>query len=254
LPKPLNEYPTYHTPSAKDLVEAYDEARDRVGTLGPSEQAAYASKCGAGIFAGPYSRFDALYTLGMCARCLTFPTARMMKAIERCIAYLAQTCDRGIHYKPGNSITYEAYSDADWQVAHSTTGTCLCVGGRVVHASSKRQQSISISTTEAEIMAASLAATEIVFMRGLLAEMGYDMSQPTVLWVDNQGAVEITKRRESLARSRHIERRYLKMQEWVAEGKIAVKYVKTDENRADMFTKPLDRETFETHASGLMDW
>ena len=44
------------------------------------------------------------------------------------------------------------------------------------------------------------------------------------------------------------------MQEWVAEGKIAVKYVKTDENRADMFTKPLDRETFETHASGLMDW
>ena len=91
------------------------------------------------------------------------------------------------HYKPGNSITYEAYSDADWQVAHSTTGTCHCVGGRVVHASSKRQQSISISTTEAEIMAASLAATEIVFMRGLLAEMGYDMSQPTVLWVDNQG-------------------------------------------------------------------
>ena len=56
---------------------------------------------------------------------------------------------------------------------------------------------------------------------------------------------EHTKRRESLARSRHIERRYLKMQEWVAEGKIKVKYINTDENRADMFTKPLDRATFE---------
>ena len=56
-------------------------------------------------------------------------------------------------------------------------------------------------------MAASLAATEIIFMRSLLAEMGHDMSQPTVLWVDNMGAVEITKRRESLALSRHIERR-----------------------------------------------
>jgi len=118
----------------------------------------------------------------------------------------------------------------------------------------KRQQSISISTTEAEIMAASLAATEIVFMRNLLTEMGYDMSEPTVLWVDNMGAVEITKRRESLARSRHIERRYLKMQEWVAEGKIKVKYINTDENRADMFTKPLDRATFEKHASGIMGW
>ena len=123
-----------------------------------------------------------------------------------------------------------------------------------MHASSKRQQSISISTTEAEIMAASLAATEIVFMRNLLTEMGYDMSEPTVLWVDNMGAVEITKRRESLARSRHIERRYLKMQEWVAEGKIQVKYINTDENRADMFTKPLDRATFEKHASGIMGW
>ena len=103
-------------------------------------------------------------------------------------------------------------------------------------------------------MAASLAATEIIFMRSLLSEMGYDMSEPTILWVDNMGAVEITKRRESLARSRHIERRYLKMQEWVAEGKIKVKYIKTDENRADMFTKPLDRATFEGHASGIMGW
>ena len=71
LPKPLDEYPKYHTPSAKDLVEAYDEERDRVGTLGPDEQAAYASKCGAGIFAGPCSRFDALYTLGMCSTTTT---------------------------------------------------------------------------------------------------------------------------------------------------------------------------------------
>ena len=55
------------------------EARDRVGTLDADGQAAYASKCGAGIFAGPCSRFDALYTLGMCSRCLTFPTERMMK-------------------------------------------------------------------------------------------------------------------------------------------------------------------------------
>ena len=103
-------------------------------------------------------------------------------------------------------------------------------------------------------MAASLAATEIIFMRSLLSEMGYDMSEPTILWVDSMGAVEITKRRESLARSRHIERRYLKMQEWVAEGKIKVKYIKTDDNRADMFTKPLDRATFEGHAAGIMGW
>ena len=56
------------------------------------------------------------------------------------------------------------------------------------------------------------------------------------------------------SRGREVERRYLKMQEWDAEGKIKVKYIKTDENRADMFTKPLDRATFEEHAAGIMGW
>ena len=79
-----------HVPHAvrpKDLVEAYDEARDRVGTLDADGQAAYASKCGAGIFACPCSRFDALYTLGMCSRCLIFPTERMMKATAHLDGY-----------------------------------------------------------------------------------------------------------------------------------------------------------------------
>ena len=82
--------------------------------------------------------------------------------------------------------------------------------------------------------------------------MGFDMSEPTVLWVDNMGAVECTQRRESLSRSRHIERRYLKILEWVAEGKIIVKYKNTKENHADMFTKPLESATFDMHAAAIM--
>ena len=99
-----------------------------------------------------------------------------------------------------------------------------------------------------------MAACEIVFNRALLAEMGFDMSEPTVLWVDNMGAIECTKRRESLARSRHIDRRYLKILEWVAEGKNTVKYKNTKENRADMFTKPLENASFSEHASAIMGW
>ena len=89
--------------------------------------------------------------------------------------------------------------------------------------------------------------------------MGHEMVEPTTVtvlptdvYVDNSGAVEISKRRESLARSRHIDRRYLKIQEWVAEGLIRVVYKQTDQNRADMFTKPLDREPFERHAMSIM--
>eukprot|EP00966_Prymnesium_polylepis_P294658 6804382-Prymnesium_polylepis.1 len=61
-------------------------------------------------------------------------------------------------------------------------------------------------------MAASLAAAEIIFLRGLLCEMGADVvASPTVLYVDNQGALALAnKDRRSCHRSRHIERRYLK--------------------------------------------
>ena len=96
LEKPLDAYPDYLTPCARDIVEAYDEAREKVDVLDVAATKRYASKCGAAIFAGPCSRFDALYVLGMCARCLTFPTERMNKAVDRVIAYLAKTAERGV--------------------------------------------------------------------------------------------------------------------------------------------------------------
>ena len=101
-------------------------------------------------------------------------------------------------------------------------------------------------------MAASHTALEILYFRGLLREMGEDMSEPTVLYVDNQGAVALSKDLKSCQRSRHIERRYLKVRELVAQGDIVVKYRETSENPADMLTKPLDAATFRKHAATLM--
>ena len=88
-------------------------------------------------------------------------------------------------------------------------------------------------------------------MRGLLAEMGGDVSRPTVLHVDNRGAIELAKDRRSCQRSRHIARRSLKLREYVADGHIEVKYIDTRNNAADMLTKPLPREDFERHLAAL---
>ena len=146
---------------------------------------------------------------------------RMNKAIDRAIVYMAKTCERGITFVTKDSthprLDYKVYSDSDWCVAHSTSGSCHLVRGRVVHASSKRQHSISLSSTEAEIMAASLAAQETIFHRALFAEMGFDMSEPTVLWVDNMGAVECTQRRERMGGRRENHR---EIQEYQGQSRI----------------------------------
>ncbi|KAL1503154.1 hypothetical protein AB1Y20_011214 [Prymnesium parvum] len=109
----------------------------------------------------------------------------------------------------------EAYSDSDWSVQHSTTGWVVLFGGAVVAWRSRsKQHSISMSSTEAEIIAASdLSALELVSLRGLLTEMGFPQDKPNV---DNAGAVELSRDLKSCLRSRHVERRYLKVRELAA--------------------------------------
>ena len=253
LPKPLDKYASYATPSTKELVTSYEKALLREETPSPELLKSYGSKCGAAIFAAPAARYDCAYTIGVCARCITFPTAEMDAHLDRCIAFMAQRPDVGIRFDgtaPG-ADRFHCYSDSDWGTSHSTAGWCAMYGNATVGYASKRQHSIALSSTEAEVMAASLAGAEIVFMRGLLQEMGVDVSEPTVLYVDNLGAVALAKDRRSCHRSRHIERRYLKIREWVAHGLIRVEYKDTNANASDLLTKPLERLAFERHTATL---
>ena len=248
--------PAAPTPCDRRIVEHYEEAvqrrRDSAAAASAELQKAYPSKVGALIFCVPASRLDCAYAIGVLARCLTFPTAAMDSAADRCLAYLHQHDSVGITYDSSCARPeLHAYSDSDWSTSHSTSGWAILYCGAAVGYGSKRQQSIALSSTEAEIMAASQAAAEIMYFRGILHELGRVLEEPTVLYVDNRGAIELSKDMKSCKRSRHIERRYLKIRELVAEGEIVVKYVASAENHADMLTKPLDTDTFECHLSAL---
>ena len=176
----------------------------------------------------------------------------MEACVDRVTVYLAQNESAGVTYSANASKPeLHAYSDSDWQVTHSTTGFAVMLAGAAVSYSSKRQQSIALSSTEAEIMAASQCACEVMFIRGLYAEMGGDISKPTVIYVDNSGAVQLARDRRSCQRSRHIQRRFLKLREWQAEGHIKLVYVSTDENAADVLTKPLATAAFRKHTDTL---
>ena len=82
--------------------------------------------------------------------------------------------------------------------------------------------------------------------------MGYIFDVPPVLYVDNTGAIALSKHRTSCKYSRHVTRRDLKVREYVAASLITVEYVPTAENLADIFTKHLNRETFTRLASRVL--
>ena len=109
-----------------------------------------------------------------------------------------------------------------------------------------------MSTTEAEIIAASTCACEIAYFRALLEEMGLPQEEPTTLFVDNKGAVELSRDRKSCHRSRHVDRRFFKVRELVFAGAIKVEYVPTEDNPADILTKALDQPTFYRHTRTML--
>jgi len=241
-------------PCDDNLLKAYERAIESKadGPCDPDKLRAYGTKVGSLIYLVPTARCDVAATIGILARCLTFPTDEIDREADRCLRYLYGTSGYGITFDGYKGETLTAYSDSDWAVRHSTTGYCLMLAGGPIGYGSKRQHCIALSSTEAEVMAASQAATEVTYFRGLLRDLGLYQPQPTMLYVDNTGAVELAKELKSCARSRHIMRRHMKVRELQAGGVVSVHHIGTDDNTADIFTKPVAPDAFCKHRKTLM--
>ena len=87
----------------------------------------------------------------------------------------------------------------------------------------------------------------------LLRDIGLSQNEATALYVDNTGAIALAKDRRSCNKSRHVDRRHLKVREFVAEKAIKVVYVASAENSADLLTKSLSTEDHLRHARTLMN-
>eukprot|EP00965_Chrysotila_dentata_P068581 2266682-Pleurochrysis_carterae.AAC.1 len=253
LRSPVEALPVCDTPAAVTLIKDYEKAMLKQSAPDYRFMKAYQSKVGALIYAVPCGRPGEAFAIGVLARALTFPTPQMNSHADRVLTYMAKSSTDALHFNntAPDADVLVAFSDSDWAVGHSTTGFCVMFGGAAISYGSKRQHCIALSSTEAEIIAASHVAAEIVHLRGLLHEMGRPPTAPTVLYVDNSGAVELAKERRSCRRSRHVDRRDLKVREYVAQGVVLVKKIHTDDNPADVLTKALPREIHQRHVRFL---
>jgi hypothetical protein len=129
--------------------------------------------------------------------------------------------------------------------ARSVTGYVFFFAGGPISWRSRRQRSVALSSTEAEYIAASDAAREVVWLRRLFSEMMFiKLEKPTVVYEDNQGAIALTLNDQDHERSKHISLRAHFIREKVQEMELMLLYVNTSLNIADVFTKATDAETF----------
>ena len=116
---------------------------------------------------------------------------------------------RGLFFPVNNPPCLTAYSDADWagcaDTRQSVTGWCMFLGDTLISWKSKKQDKVSKPSTESEYRAMSLACSEIIWLRGLLAELDFSVTNSTPLHADNTSAIQITANPVFHERTKHIE-------------------------------------------------
>ena len=142
-----------------------------------------------------------------------------------------------------------AYSDADFagdvDTRRSTNGFVTLINGTAVSWTSQLQKYVALSTTEAEFVAASEGAKELVWLTRLLSEIGKRDETPT-LFVDNASAIKLVKNPEFHKRSKHIAVRYYFVRELYQKGDIDLDFVRSEDQLKDMFSKALNSVKFKT--------
>ena len=109
---------------------------------------------------------------------------------------------------------------------------------------SQKQKVVALSSCEAEVIAASTAACQGVWLRRLLADLTKKEVQKVSLKIDNQAAISLFKNPVHHERSKHIDTRYHYIQGCIEEKMIEVQHVNTKDHLADILTKSLDKQKF----------
>ena len=113
-------------------------------------------------------------------------------------------------------------------------------------------KSVVLSTTEAEYMALSEVVKELKFIVQLLQTMNIEVELPITVHVDNVGAIWLSNNRTTSDRTKHIDIRTAFVNEYQEDGKIIIKFVKSEENEADIFTKNTTNVIFSNHPRKLV--
>ncbi|XP_049397202.1 secreted RxLR effector protein 161-like [Solanum stenotomum] len=125
-----------------------------------------------------YTRPDIIFSVSVVSRFLQSLTKQHLGAAKRILRYVAGTTDFGIWYSKVSNFILVGYTDSDYvgclDDRKSTSGSCFSFGFGAVTWSSKKQETVALSTFEAEYTSASLAARQALWLRKLLANFSYE--------------------------------------------------------------------------------
>lgn len=169
--------------------------------------------------------------------------------LKRILRYLKGTMNYKLLYRRDESAEMlEAYADADWgndpNDRRSVSGYVVKLFGSTVTWATKKQSSVALSTTEAELMALCQASCEVVWIVNVLNSVGVKVVEPITVYEDNQPCIAVTVEPRKHKRMKHVEIQNFFVRELVQKGTVELKYLATEDQVADVMTKGLASPRF----------
>lgn len=194
------------------------------------------------------TRPDIAYAVNKMSRYQSKPTDEHWKYLKGILRYVKYTTDYALVYQGLDEKPLSVYADSDWandkETRKSTTGFLIKVYGDTVVWCSRKQQIVTLSSTEAEYVSACQAVQESIWVEKLLTDLNIEITYPVELYEDNFGCVMISKNPET-KRSKHIDVKFHFLRNLVWDGRYTLKQISTDQQIADVLTKGLSRTIFE---------
>ncbi|GKB93305.1 hypothetical protein Tco_0979442 [Tanacetum coccineum] len=200
------------------------------------------------------SRPDIMFSVCLCAHFQEAPKTSHLEAVKRIFRYIKGTSHLGLWYPKGTRVETIVYFDSDHAGDYvdykSTSGVCTFIGCCLTSWFSKKQTALAISTTEAEYVLAGKAYQQALWMKQALID--YDINLDNILVLcENKGAIDLSKNPVLHSRTKHIEIRHHFLRDNVQKRNISIEKVSSEDNIADILTKPLKIEPFNLLRLGL---
>jgi hypothetical protein len=217
----------------------------------------YQAMVGSIMYANGTTRPEVSFVTNQLARHASKPGKEHLTYAKKAIKYLYDTRTMGLLYKGTVKLTLKGAVDSEYAGdkfdRKSVTGWLISLNGTPVMWQTKKHPIVTMSSTESEYVGYTMIAKNIAWIRNVLSFLDIDMSQPTKVRVDNQGAMKIAETPKQHGRTKHIDVRYHYIREKINEGMIELEYCSTKDMVADMLTKSLDQKRFIRFRDTIMD-
>ncbi|KAM6587036.1 hypothetical protein CsatA_009641 [Cannabis sativa] len=194
------------------------------------------------------TRPEIAYAVNKVCQFMHAPLESHWKTVKRILRYLKGTLDYGIDMSHSTSLDLVGFCDADWASdiddRRSTTGFCVYLGSNLICWSSKKQHTVSRSSTEAEYRSLASLTAEITWIQALLGELRIQIPRPPTIWCDNLSTVLMSANPILHARTKHIELDLYFVREKVLAKALVVKHTPAYDQTADILTKALSNSRF----------